>query len=39
MSSKHILSQFFRDQTESESEQGREGGGVAEAGQKEEEKG
>ena len=37
MSSKRILFQFFRDQAESE--QGREGGGVAEAGQKEEEKG
>ena len=36
MSSKRILFQFFRDQAESE--QGREGGGVAEAGQKEEEK-
>ena len=39
MSSKHILFQFFRDQAESESEQGHEGGGVAEVGQKEEEKG
>ena len=39
MSLKCILFQFFRDQAESESEQGREGGGVAEAGQKEEEKG
>ena len=37
MSSKRILFQFFRDQAEIE--QGREGGGVAEAGQKEEEKG
>ena len=37
MSSNRILFQFFRDQAESE--QGREGGGVAEAGQKEEEKG
>ena len=37
MSSKRVLFQFFRDQAESE--QGREGGGVAEAGQKEEEKG
>ena len=37
MSSKCILFQFFRDQAESE--QGCEGGGVAEAGQKEEEKG
>ena len=36
MSSKRILFQFFRDQAESE--QGREGGGVAEARQKEEEK-
>ena len=36
MTSKHILFQFFRDQAESDSEQGREGGGVAEAGQKEE---
>ena len=36
---KHILFQFFRDQAESESEQGCEGGGVAETGQKEEEKG
>ena len=39
MSLKCILFQFFRDQAESESEQGHEGGGVAEAGQKEEEKG
>ena len=37
MISKHILFQFFRDQAESE--QGHEGGGVAEVGQKEEEKG
>ena len=37
MSSKHILFQFFRDQAESE--KGYEGGGVAKAGQKEEEKG
>ena len=37
MSSKRVLFQFFRDQTESE--QGHEGGGVAEAAQKEEEKG
>ena len=37
MISKHILFQFFRDQAESE--QGHEGGGVAEAGQKEVEKG
>ena len=37
MSLKHILFQFFRDQAESE--QGHEGGGVAKAGQKEEEKG
>ena len=37
MGLKSILFQFFRDQ--SESEQGHEGGGVAEAGQKEEEKG
>ena len=37
MSSKLILFQFFRDQTESE--QGCEGGSVAKAGQKEEEKG
>ena len=37
MSSKRILFQFFRDQAESNSEQGCEGGGVAEAGQKEEE--
>ena len=33
MSSKRILFQFFRDQAESE--QGHEGGGMAEAGQKE----
>ena len=37
MTSKRILFQFFRDQAESE--KGREGGGVTEAGQKEEEKG
>ena len=38
MTSKHILFQFFRDQTDSE--KGCEGGGMAEAGgQKEEEKG
>ena len=37
MSSKRILFQFFRDQAESE--KGHEGGGVAEAGQKEEKKG
>ena len=37
MSLKHVLFQFLRDQAESE--QGREGGSVAEAGQKEEEKG
>ena len=37
MISKRILFQFFRDQAESE--KGREGGGVAEAGQEEEEKG
>ena len=37
MTSKHILFQFLRDQAESE--QGYEGGGVAEAGEKEEEKG
>ena len=37
MTSKRILFQFFRDQAESE--KGREGGGTAEAGQKEEEKG
>ena len=37
MSSNRILFQFFRDQAESE--KGREGGGMAEAGQKEEEKG
>ena len=36
MSLKWILFQFFRDQAESESKQGHEGGGVAEAGQKEE---
>ena len=39
MSLNHILFQFFTDQAESESEQGHEGGGVANAGQKEEEKG
>ena len=39
MSSKHILFQFFRDQAESDSEKGHEGGGMAKAGQKEEEKG
>ena len=39
MSSKCIPFQFSRDQAESESELGREGGGVAEARQKEEEKG
>ena len=39
MSLKHILFQFFRDQADSESEKGREGGGMDEAGQKEEEKG
>ena len=37
MTSKRILFQFFRDQAKSE--QGHEGGGVAEAGKKEEEKG
>ena len=37
MTPKHILFQFFRDQAESE--KGHEGGGVAEAGQQEEEKG
>ena len=37
MTSKCILFQFFRDQAESE--KGCEGGGVAEVGQKEEEKG
>ena len=37
MSSKRILFQFYRDQAETE--QSHEGGGVAEAGQKEEEKG
>ena len=37
MSLKHILFQFFTDQAVSE--QGHEGAGVAEAGQKEEEKG
>ena len=39
MSSKCILFQFFRDQAESDSEKGHEGGGVAKAGQKEEEEG
>ena len=39
MSSKRILFQFFRDQVESDSEKGHEGGGVAKAGEKEEEKG
>ena len=37
MTSKRILFQFFRDQADSE--KGREGGGMAKAGQKEEEKG
>ena len=37
MTSKRILFEFFRDQAESE--KGREGGGMAEAGQKEEKKG
>ena len=38
MTSKHIFSQFFRDQADSE--KGCEGGGMAEVGgQKEEEKG
>ena len=37
MTSKCILFQFFRDQADSE--KGCEGGGVSEAGQKEEEKG
>ena len=37
MTSKHILFQFFGDQADSE--KGREGGGMAEAEQKEEEKG
>ena len=37
MTLKRILFQFFRDQAYSD--KGREGGGVAEAGQKEEEKG
>ena len=38
MTSKHILLEFFRDQADSQ--KGREGGGMAEAGgQKEEEKG
>ena len=36
MTLKHILFQFFRDQADSE--KGREGGGMAKAGQKEEEK-
>ena len=35
----HSFYNFFRDQAESDSEKGREGGGMAEAGQKEEEKG
>ena len=39
MSSKWILFQFFRDQAESNSEKGCEVGSMAEAGQKEEEKG
>ena len=39
MNSKRILFQFFRDQEESDSEKGREGGGVAKAGQKKEEEG
>ena len=37
MTLKHIIFQFFRDWAESE--KGHEGGGVAEAGQKEEQKG
>ena len=37
MTLRRILFQFFRDQAESEKE--HEGGGVAKAGQKEEEKG
>ena len=37
MTLKHILFQFFRDQAENQ--KGHEGGGVAKAGQKEEEKG
>ena len=37
MTSKCILFQFFRDQADSQ--KGSEGGGVAEVGQKEEEKG
>ena len=37
MSSKRIIFQFFRDQVASE--KGCEGGGMAKAGQKEEEKG
>ena len=37
MTLKRILFQFFRDQAESE--KGGEGGGMAKAGQKEEEKG
>ena len=37
MTSKRILFQFFRDQADSD--KGHEGGGVAEAGQKKEEKG
>ena len=39
MSSKCILFKFFRDQVESDSEKGHEGGGIAKAGDKEEEKG
>ena len=39
MSSKRILFQFFKDQAESDTEKGCEGGGMAEAGQEEEEKG
>ena len=39
MSLKHILFQFFRDQAESNNEKGHEGDGVADAWQKEEEKG
>ena len=39
MSLKCILFQFFRDQVESDSEKGHEGGGMAKAGQKKEEKG
>ena len=37
MTSKRILFQFFRDQADSD--KGREGGSMAEAGQKDEEKG